>query len=87
MKHHHQRPPQLPAFPRCRQRMRQGAQPPAIRNLNRIQAWLVALTLLQGMALLALIRLGHEPMRWSAPSTRPEAAFSSQPRVPSQRSA
>lgn len=86
MKNHH-RPLQLPVFPRCRQRMRQGAQPPAIRNLNRIQAWLIALTLLQGMALLALIRLGDMPMRWSAPSPRPEGAFSSQARVLSQRSA
>ena len=83
----HHRPLQLPAFPRCRQRMRQVSQPPAIRNPNRIEAWLIALTLLQGMALLALVRLGHEPMHWSIPSPRPEAAFSCQARVPKLRGA
>ena len=86
MKHHH-RPVQLPAFPRCRQRTRQGSQPPAIRSLIRIQAWLIALTLLQGVALLALIRLGQVPMHWSSPSPRPKAALSSQAGTPSQRSA
>jgi hypothetical protein len=85
MKHHH-RPVQLPAFPRCRQRERQGSQPPAIRTLNHIQAWLFALTLLQGVALLALIRLGQVPMRWSSPSPRPEVGISRQARPPVQRS-
>jgi hypothetical protein len=86
MSNHH-RPLQLPVFPRCRQRMRQGSQPPAIRNLNRVQAWLIALTLLQGLTLLTLIRLGHVSMRWSVPSPRPEAAFSCQARGPSLRGA
>jgi hypothetical protein len=82
----HHRPLQLPAFPRCSQQMRQGSQSSAIRHLNRIQAWMIALTLLQGMALLALIRLGQMPMRWSAPSPRPETARSSQAEVPNLRS-
>lgn len=81
MKHHH-RPVQLPAFPRCRERTRQGSQPPAIRSLNRIQAWLITLTLLQGVALLALIRLSQVPMRWSSPSPRPEVAHRSQTGTP-----
>jgi hypothetical protein len=81
----HHRSLQLPTFPRCSQRMRQGSQSQAIRHLKRIQAWMIALTLLQGMALLALIRLGHVPMRWSAPSPRPETARSSQGEVPKLR--
>jgi hypothetical protein len=86
MSNHH-RSLQLPAIPRCRQRMRQVSQPTAIRNLNRIEAWLIALTLLQGMALLALVRLGHEPTRWSVPSPGPEAALRCQARVPNLRGA
>lgn len=81
------RPPQLPAFPRCRQRILQEAQPQTVRNLIRIQTWLIVLTLLQGMTLLALVRLGNVPMRWPAPSPRPETAFNSQARIPSMRSA
>ena len=84
MKQHH-RPVQLPAFPRCRQRTRQGSQPPAIRSLIRIQAWLIALTLLQGVALLTLIRMGKVPMHWSSPSPRPEAALRRQAKPPVQR--
>ena len=85
MKHHH-RPVQLPAFPRCRQRERQGSQPPAIRSLNRIQAWLIALTLLQGVALLALFQMGPMRFRWSAPSPQPEVAIAYPATNPSHRS-
>jgi hypothetical protein len=85
MKHHH-RPVQLPAFPRCRERTRQESQPPAIKSLNRIQAWLITLTLLQGVALLALFRMGPMRFRWSAPSPRPEVAIAYPATNPSHRS-
>lgn len=86
MKHQH-RPLQLPAFPRCRQRMPQESQPQTVRNLTRLQTWLIVLTLLQGMTLMALVRLGNMTMPWSAPSPRPEKPFSSQARVAWLRSA
>jgi hypothetical protein len=82
---HNQRSIQLPSSPRCRQRVHQGSQLRAIRRLNRIQTWLIMLTMLQGVALLALIRLAPPAMRWSAPSPQPEVTLSPAAKVPNQR--